>query len=142
MADETAQETTITAPEEPKPETQQAQKGKVFSQEEVNAIVAREKAAWKKSADRDKEALSAVETNLRGDLTFYEEKMQSFIKTQISDFDPITLDLFQALPIREQLEKLSDETFLGKVRRKNVIPETPKSEGSGGRLPFTRKQSV
>lgn len=114
---------------------------KTFTQSELNKIVAREKASWKKSADRDRQLWEAAESNLRGDVQFYEEKFKAIIATQTADFDPITLDLFNALPIREQMEKLSDEAFLAKVRRKNVIPETPKSN-STNQPTFKRRQTV
>jgi hypothetical protein len=127
--------------EEAIPDTQQAQKGKVFTQEELNKIVAKEKQAWKKSADRDKQLWEAAESNLRGDVTFYEEKLKSIITTQTADFDPITLDLFTALPVREQLEKLSNEEFMAKIKRRNTIPETPKSN-SDNKPTFTRRQTV
>lgn len=115
---------------------------KKYSDDEVNRIVAKEKAAWKKSVDREKEALSAVEGNLRGDLSFYEEKLAAIIATQISDFDPVTLDLFKALPIREQLEKLSNEEFVAKIRRKTVLPETPKENSNSSQSPFKRKTTI
>lgn len=141
MTDETINDATVTEPETKAPDTQQAQKGKVFTQDELNAIVAKEKAAWKKSADREKETLSAMESSLRGDVAFYEEKFKAVIAVQTSDFDPVTLELFSALPIKEQLEKLSDEAFLAKVRRKNIIPETPKGT-TEGKMPFKRTNMV
>lgn len=123
------------------PDTLQEKKGKTFTQVEVNAIIAKEKEANRKAYSREKETLTAVETNLRNDLTFYEEKLAGIIDVQVADFDPLTLDLFKALPIREQLAKLSDEAFMGKVRRKNVIPETPKTTTESNQ-PFKRRNSV
>ncbi len=134
-------EATIEQLEVETPDTQQAQKGKVFTQDELNKIVAKEKAAWKKSADRDKEVSSTVESSLRSDVTFYEEKFKGIISVQTSDFDPLTLELFTGLPLREQLEKLSDEAFVAKVRRKNTIPETPKPTGEGN-VTFKRRTTV
>ena len=142
MTEELSQEATETeTTEETTPDTQQAQKGKTFTQEELNKIVAKEKAAQKKAADRDKQTWDAVETTLRGDVTFYEEKFKSIIATQTADFDPITAELFNSLPIREQLEKLSNEDFLAKVRRKNTIPTTPKST-TDNKPVFKRRQTV
>lgn len=130
-----------TTTDETSTDTQQTKAGRMFSQEELNKVVAKEKAALKKAADRDKQIWEAAENNLRSDLTFYEEKFKAIIATQTADFDPITLDLFNALPIREQMEKLSDEAFVAKVRRKNTIPETPKSTGNN-KPTFKRRQTV
>lgn len=141
MADSN-EETTIEEPETGTPETPQVKKGKVFTQEELNAIVAKEKEAVRKSFTREKETLTAIETNLRTDLAFYEEKFTAVIEAQVADFDPVTLELFKSLPIREQLAKLSDEAFMGKVRRKAVIPETPTATGEVTKKPFKRRNSV
>lgn len=141
MSDETEQDPTTEAPEAVTTDTQPSKKGKVFTQDEVNAIVAKEKEAARKAANREKEALTAVEANLRDDLAFYEEQVGTVIDAQVADFDPVTLELFKALPIREQLAKLSDEAFMGKVRRKNVIPVTPTTAGESKPI-FKRRTSV
>jgi hypothetical protein len=142
MLPETKQETVIEETETEATDTQPTKKEKVFTQAEVNAIIAKEKEAVKRTFGREKEALSAVETNLRSDVEFYEAKFADVIKAQTADFDPITADLFNSLPLRERLEKLANPDFMGKVRRKNTIPETPKESGDSVKAVFTRKSSV
>jgi hypothetical protein len=141
MSDETQDTAQDTIETEVTTDTPPAKKEKVFTQAEVNAIVAREKEAIKKSAGREKDTLSAVEANLRQDLSFYEDKFTAIIASQTADFDPLTLELFNALPLRDRMDKLGDTAFMGKVRRRNVIPETPISAGEAKNL-FTRKTTV
>ncbi len=52
------------------------------------------------------------------------------LDVQTSDWDAAFKELFQALPIKEQLAKLKDTEFMGKVNRKNTMPETPKPNDS------------
>jgi hypothetical protein len=139
---EQSEETTQEPTEQTPPDTQQDKKGKVFTQAELNAVVAKEKAAWKKSADRDKSAWEASEGLLRKDVEFYEEKFKAIIAAQTADFDPVTMELFSALPVRDQLEKLSDEAFVAKIRRKTTIPVTPKGNTSNDKHLFQKKQMV
>jgi len=125
-----------TVPDEEKETvTQQDKSEKTFTQTELDRIVQARLRKEKETSKTQVDALSA-------DVTFYETQMTKVIEAQVADWDEGMKLLFNALPVKERLEKLTDETFMASVRRKNIPPETPKNDGkpqSGG---FTRRSSV
>lgn len=125
-----------------KPQDKKANKV-TFTEEQqahINSLLAAErKSAEKRYKVQADGATSALET-VKADVAFYEEQMAKIIETQIADFEPVAQELFKALPIREQLEKLSDEKFVAKVRSKTKVPVTPKSESKKSQ--FTRRQTI
>lgn len=143
MTEEIDKNPTTSEQSEPNEEAEptKSQEIKKYTDADLNRIIAREKASVEKKFKGQVDgATSALET-VKADVTFYEEQMAKVIETQIADFEPVAQELFKALPIREQLEKLSDETFIAKVRSKTTVPVTPKSKGVT--VPkFTRRQSI
>jgi hypothetical protein len=115
--------------------THQDKSERTFSQAEVDRLI-------QNRLRKEKNANQATIDALTADTTFYEEQFAKVIEAQTADWDEGMRELFNALPVRERLEKLSNEEFMGKVRRKNVPPKTP-SGGEDGKKPlFTRRQSV
>lgn len=99
--------------------TQQDKSAKTFTQEELDRTV-------QNRLRRVREENKQVVDTLTADVTFYEEQFGKVIEAQTSDWDEGMKELFTALPVREQLQKLADEGFTSKVRRKNIPPKTPK----------------
>lgn len=145
MADETIDTAEGEVPETvEKPQDKKVTKVTFTSeqQEHVNAMLAAErKSAEKKYKGQLDGSVSALDA-VKGDVAFYEERMKFIIEVQIADFEPVAKELFSALPIREQLEKLADEGFMAKVRSKSKIPATPKSGGNENKPMFKRRISV
>lgn len=104
--------------------TDQAKTEKTFTQTEVDRLV-------QQRLRREKEASKTTIDTLSADVTFYEEQMTKVVEAQTADWDEGMKTLFNALPVKERLQKLSDEAFMATMRRKNIPPKTPKEEGQG-----------
>ena len=121
--------------EEEQTDTEQAQDKKptkvTFTPEQqahVNSLVAAERKATERRLKVQLDGTQAALDTRQADLTFYEEQLSKVIDAQTSEWDAGMKELFNALPVRERLEKLANEDFMAKVRRKNVIPKTPKAD--------------
>lgn len=137
MADEAKQsqedvEESADAGEQTNTETQQDKKAKVtFTSEQqahVNSLIAAERKATERRLKVQLDGTQSALDARQADLTFYEEQLSKVIEAQTSDWDAGMKDLFNALPVRERLEKLANDDFMAKVRRRNLIPKTPKSD--------------
>lgn len=144
MADENVeQEEVETETDEKGTGTDQTKTEKPFTQEEVNRLIAREKATWKRSADKEKSALSETETSLREQLTKRDEIIQKnvdLLKADLQmddeDWELLMADrdvLFQYDYLLKRMEKAG----------KKDIPRTPSGEGQLKQKPtFTHKIST
>lgn len=122
--------------------TKQEKSEKTFTQTELDRIVKARLDREKASSQKQIDTLTAELTELRGDITLYEEQLGAVLDVQTSDWDGAFKELFKALPIKEQLAKLKDADFMGKVNRKNVMPITPKPNDTVSevkQLPFGGK---
>jgi hypothetical protein len=128
MTEEIAVEAVETETESDAPDTQQAQKGKVFTQEDVNKLIAKEKAAWKRTHDKVSAEDETIVEGLRGDV----ERRNEIIQKQIAILER---DLGLDAETKELLEGLDTiaryEWVLKKVEKlgKKEIPRTPSGEG-------------
>jgi hypothetical protein len=147
MADETKPAGENVEQVEEPTDTQPTQKAEKVTfteaqQNHINSLLAAErKSAERKYQGKVDGAQSALDAQV-DTVSFYEEKLKSIIEVQISDFDPVTKDLFTALPIREQLEKLSDEAFMAKIRSVTKAPKTPKANTEPTKPVFKRRQVI
>lgn len=112
--------------ETPTAPTQDKSGEKLFTQAELDAKIKARLDREKASSQKQIDSITAELTDLRSDVTFYEEQLGVVLDVQTSDWDAAFKELFRALPIKEQLAKLKDTEFMGKVSRKNVMPVTPK----------------
>lgn len=129
VEDEVVEQETSTA------DTQDKTGEKKFTQADLNKHV----------QTRLKRETSKWETEREGyltDIEFYEQQMETIISAQTSDWDAGMKELFNALPVRERLEKLANGDFMAKVRRKNVIPKTPKESGEPNNSSFARRNKI
>lgn len=135
MADKTIEQdeavTEAESTEEAAPETAQVKKQKVtFSEEqqaEVQRIVAKEKASWKRSTDRDKEGWTETEKSLRAQLTARDEVIQKQVDLlkQDLELDEITVEL---LAEKDALEQFNTLVKIMEKKGKQNIPRTPSGE--------------
>lgn len=117
------------------------QKQTAFTQEEVNKIVAKEKAAWKRSQDKLTGDHETLVDGLRKDLTARDEiiaKQLSILEKDLG-LDEETQELLEGLDtvaryawVLKKLEK----------SEKKEIPRTPRAEGEPVQNPFKRTQTV
>lgn len=108
---------------------------KTFTQEDLDRAV-------QNRLRREKETNKTLVDGLTADVTFYEENFKKVLEAQTADWDEGMKVLFAALPVKEQLQKLSDEEFMGKVRRKNIPPRTPKESDQPRKVTFARTNIV
>jgi hypothetical protein len=126
MADAIEQDTVDETTEVEEKETGSDQKktGKTFTQEEVNALIAKEKSAWKRSHEKEKGSWSESEQTLRDQLAEQGEVIQSQVDVLKKDLalDELTLELLSEKPPLEQYRFL-----LKKMEKadKRDIPRTP-----------------
>jgi len=135
MDDETKQNAEDVTAEDKSTVTQQDKSAKTFTQEELDRQIKERLGRQKSSFDKEKETWDTEKTTYQTDLQFYEEQLGKVIDAQTSDWDAVTRDLFNSLSVKERMEKLADEKFVAQVRRKNTIPETPKSNKDHSNLP-------
>jgi hypothetical protein len=123
--------------------TDQTKTGKTFTQEDVNKLIAKEKASWKRGVDKEKETWTTAEQTLREQLTARDEIIQKnvdLLKKDLNideeDWELTMADrdvLFQYDYLLKKVEKLS----------KKDIPRTPKGEGERNeKFTFTRRNTV
>jgi len=122
--------------------TDQTKTEKTFTQTDVNKIVAKEKAQWKKSADSATSTLDESITTLRKDVADRDEIIQMSVDLLKKDFD-IDEDFAELL---DGMDVLAQYRWLvkkaGKVEKKD-IPRTPHGEGERtSSTGFTRRNSV
>jgi hypothetical protein len=107
----------------------QNKNGKTFTQDQVNALIAKEKASWKRSHDKDKGSWSEAEQSLRDQLSEQGEVIQTQVDVLKKDLnlDELTLELLAEKSPLEQYRFL-----LKKMEKtdKQEIPRTPR--GSKG----------
>ncbi len=105
--------------------TDQTKTGKTFTQEDVNKIVAKEKAAWKRSADKEKTTLSETETSLREQITARDEVIQTNVDLLRKDLDINDEDWEFMSDGKDALAQY--EFLLKKIEKsgKQDIPRTP-----------------
>lgn len=115
-------------PEETKQEAEPAKsQDKKYSDTDLNRIIAKEKAAWKRTADKDKESWDGNEKSLQDQVKARDEVIQSqvdFLKKDL-ELDEITLELLgekDALEQYKMMLKIMDKQ--GKLN----IPRTPKGQ--------------
>lgn len=124
----------VEATEEKQPEPQ-GNKAKTFTQEQVDRLI-------QNRLRKEKETSKTTIDSLTTDIEFYEAQMGKVVEAQTADWDEGMKTLFNALPVKERLQKLSDEEFMAKVRRKNVPPKTPKEEERTPAKAFTVRQII
>jgi hypothetical protein len=123
------------------PDTQQAQKGKVFTQDELNKLIAKEKAAWKRTNEKVSTDHETIVEGLRKDITSRDELIAKQIDLLVSDLglDEETMELLNGLDVLAKYEWV-----VKKIEKagKQEIPRTPKSSGEAKANPFRRTQTV
>lgn len=144
MTDELEQEqATETETEEKGTGTDQTKTVKTFTQEDVNKIVAKEKAAWKRSSDKASTDHETIVDGLRADITKRDEIIQKnvdLLKKDLNideeDWELTMADrdvLFQYDYLLKRMEKLG----------KKDIPRTPSGNGELKQKPtFQHKTST
>lgn len=131
------------APEEKATGTDQTKTEKTFSQEEVNKIVAKEKASWKKSADHEKDGWTETEKSLKASIKEREDVIQEAVDLLKKDLnlDEDLQELFDGMDTLAQYKWL-----MKKVEKtgKQQIPRTPRSNVGADQSaqPFTRTNTV
>lgn len=111
-------------------DTQQSNKGKVFTQEDVNRLIAKEKAAWKRAADREKETQTEAEKSLREQLTARDDVIKQNIALLKKDVGIDEEDWELTMADRDVLEQY--QYLLKKVEKVSKedgqIPRTPQGK--------------
>lgn len=140
---EQEQETETTETDEKVTDTQQSKSGKTFTQEEVNKFLAKEKASWKKSADKAATDHEDLVKGLRDDISKRDEVITKQLELLTNDLelDEDTKELLEGLDVLARYEWV-----LKRVEKlgKREIPRTPQGSGKRieGKYPFSRRQTV
>ena len=142
MTDEVVVEETEAETGEQSTGSNQTKKQETFTQEQVNKILAKEKATWKRSADKEKEALSGAEAELREKIIARDAVIQKSVDLlkQDMNIDEDFQELLNGMDVLAQYEWL-----LKKAEKagKQDIPRTPQSQGDAIKSsPFRRRQTV
>lgn len=122
--EEGVEEATETETGEQSTGSNQTKKQETFTQEQVNKIVAKEKAAWKRSHDKEKDALSGAEAELREQISARDEVISKQVAYLMQDLelDEITKEL---LADKDPLEQFNVLAKIVEKRGKMEIPRTP-----------------
>lgn len=119
---------TETETEEKGTGTDQTKTAKTFSQEEVNKIVAKEKATWKRSADASKTDHETIVGSMQKDIEKRDEIITKQVELLVKDLglDEETLELLNGLDVLARYDWI-----LKKVEKagKQDVPRTPKASG-------------
>ena len=125
VEEENIEGTEETETEEKATGTDQKSTAKTFTQEDVNKIVAKEKAAWKRNADKEKGTWSETETSLKDQLTARDEIIQKNVDLLVKDLEISEEDWEFMSEGKDALEQY--EFLLKKSEKagKQDIPRTP-----------------
>lgn len=109
--------------------TDQTKTGKTFTQDDVNKLIAKEKASWKRSADKEKATLSETEQTLRDQLTARDEIIQKNVDLLKKDLNIDEEDWELTMADRDVLFQYDYLLKKAEKASKKDIPRTPKGEG-------------
>lgn len=130
MADENLeQETEVTEADDKATGTDQTKTEKTFTQTEVNSLIAKEKASWKRSADREKTAMSETENSLREQVKSRDAIIQKNVDILKKDLNVDEEDWNLLMSDRDVLFQY--DYLLQRVSKteKKDIPRTPNGDG-------------
>ena len=129
--------------EEPKEEAEPTKsQDRKYSDADVNRLIAKEKAAWKRSADKEKSTLSEAETSLREQLTSRDEIIQKNVDLLKRDMDIDEEDWELTMADRDVLFQYDYLLKKADKASKLDIPRTPRSEGGNQKATFARRNRV
>lgn len=136
MTDETKQEdenTDATTEESKETQTGTDQKStaKVFNQDEVNRLIAREKASWKRTSDKATADHETIVNGLRADITARDELIQAQVDLlkkdlELSATEQLLMDKLSDDPL-EQFKVLT-EMIEAKGKQDAQFPRTPRGK--------------
>lgn len=131
--------------EEPTPETAPAKKQKVtFStdqQAEVQRIVAKEKASWKRTADADKSHWTETEQSLKESIRERDELLQSTVDLLMQDLN-LDEDLQELFDGMDVLAKYKWLTKRASKMEKVTTPVLPKSKETHTAFTSNRRVTI
>ena len=129
VEEEVTDATDETTTEEKETGTDQTKTGKTFTQEDVNKLIAKEKASWKRGADKEKETWTTAETSLREQLTARDEIIQKNVDLLKQDLNIDEEDWELTMADRDVLFQYDYLLMKAEKLSKKEIPRTPKGEG-------------
>lgn len=115
--------------------TTQEKKEKVLTQSEVNALLAKEKRDWTKKLEKVQSDYDTLQASFLEKEQAEEKRTKEIVDGMKEGLPKSITSLLDMLPVKDQLEFLSNKDNDLTVDSKKVIPQTPKEKGDGTKQP-------